>query len=58
MSLKALRQAWPCLSEAGGHTEVMATQSRGPAVCQLPCQDRVQESISLFFKNKNKTKNG
>lgn len=46
------------LSEAGGHTEVTATQSRGPAVCHLPCQDRVQESISLFFKNKNKTKNG
>lgn len=46
------------LSETGGHTEMTATQSRGPAVCHLPCQDRVQESISLFFKNKNKTKNG
>lgn len=46
------------LSEAGTHTEVTATQSRGPALCHLPCQDRVQESISLFFKNKNKTKNG
>lgn len=46
------------LSESGGHTGVMVTQRGGPTVCHLPCQDRVEERISLFFKNKNKTKNG